>query len=297
MARKSARKPSKTKIKASSGTKKPLQPVRQPDWPVVVLALVGMAITGYLSFGSLFSASPLFCGPDSGCDIVQNSRFGTLLGLPIALWGFGLYSLIALSAFSLPAKPKRWKRLAWLTALGLAISLYLTVAGLMFLDAWCAWCLASQITILLLFLAVWLRRPEAGPGMSWLVWNRNLLLIALFFTGALYAWQDGLLQPPENPELQALAMHLEDTGAVYYGAFWCPNCQDQRRMFGRSADRLPYVECSPQGRAGGVAFECVSNSISAYPTWIIEGRRYQRLLTVEELARLSGFELDTANDT
>ncbi|MEM7055010.1 MAG: vitamin K epoxide reductase family protein, partial [Pseudomonadota bacterium] len=69
------------------------QATREPDWPVVVLALTGMAITAYLSFGSLFSASPLFCGPDSGCDIVQNSRFATLLGLPIALWGFGLYAL------------------------------------------------------------------------------------------------------------------------------------------------------------------------------------------------------------
>ena len=267
-------------------------PPKQPDWLVVGLALIGMAITAYLSFGSLFGDAPLFCGPDSGCDIVQNSRFGTLLGLPIALWGFGLYALVALSAYTMPNKPQRWKRLAWLTALGLAISVYLTVAGQVFLDAWCAWCLASQITILLLFLAVWLRRPESGPGMSWLVWNRNLLLIAVFFTGTLYAWQDGLLQPPENPELKALAMHLEETGALYYGAFWCPNCQNQRRIFGRSADRLPYVECSPQGRAGGVAFECVSNNIAAYPTWDIAGRRYQRVLSIEELTRLSGFEFD-----
>ncbi len=261
-----------------------------PDWSVVCLALLGMAITAYLSFGSLFSNAPLFCGPESGCDIVQNSRFGTLLGLPIALWGFGLYAWIALSAYSMPAKPKRWKRLAWLTALGLAISLYLTLAGLLFLEAWCAWCLASQLTMLALFLAVWLRPPESGPGMSWLVWNRNLLLISLFFSGVLYAWQDGLLQPPENQELRALAEHLDATGAAYFGAFWCPNCQDQRELFGRSADRLPYVECSPNGRGGIVAFECVSNDITAYPTWIIDGRRHQRVLSIDELKRLSGFK-------
>ena len=280
---------------ASAAPKPKHRPVREPDWPVVILALVGVAITAYLSFGSLFGAAPLFCGPESGCDIVQNSRFATLLGLPIALWGLGLYALVALSAFSMPAKPKRWKRLAWLTALGLAISVYLTVVGLLFLDAWCGWCLASQAVIIALFLTVWLRRPESGPGMSWLVWNRNILVIAVFFTGTLYAWQDGWLQPPENPELQALAMHLEDTGAQYFGAFWCPNCQDQRRIFGRSADRLPYVECSPNGRGGIVAFECVSNGITAYPTWIIDGERYQRVLSVEELTRLSGFELEQAD--
>ncbi|MEM1081106.1 MAG: vitamin K epoxide reductase family protein [Pseudomonadota bacterium] len=270
------------------------RPALQPDWPMVLLALIGLVITGYLSFGSLFGTAPLFCGPDSGCDLVQNSRFSSVLGLPISLWGFGLYALIALSAYSLPAKQRRWLRLTWMSALGLAISGYLTVVGLVLLDAWCGWCLASQLVILAMFLFMALRRPEAAPDAGWWVWSRNLAVVLVFVTGSLYAWQDGWLQPPENPELKALAEHLESSGAQYFGAFWCPNCQQQKRVFGRSADRLPYVECSPQGRGGIVAMDCVSNGITAYPTWIIDGARYQRVLDVEELKRLSEFE---ASDT
>lgn len=260
-----------------------------PDRPVAALAVVGMLITGYLSFSSLGSAAPLFCGPESGCDVVQNSTYSTLLGLPVSLWGFGLYVLVLWSAITMPPRLKRWQRLAWLSTIGLGISLYLTITGLVALDAWCVWCMASQVTMIALFATVMLRRPESAPGMPWMIFNRNLALGALFVVGALFAWQNGLLQPPENPRLKALAIHLEESDARFYGAFWCPTCQEQKRHFGRSSERLPYVECTPNGRAGGMAFECVAADISGYPTWIIDGRRYQQVLTPDELAARSGF--------
>ncbi len=262
----------------------------EPDVPVAVLAALGLLVTGYLAWTSGIGDSPAFCAEGSGCDVVQSSRYSTLLGLPVALWGFGLYALIAWTATTLPPRLSRWRRLAWLSTLGLAISLYLTVTGWVALDAWCAWCMTSQVIMIALFGAVLLRRPESAPGMSPMVFARNLVLVTAVVVAGLGAWQNGLLQPPENPRLKALAEHLEESGALYYGAFWCPTCQDQRRLFGRSADRLPYVECSPNGRGGVVAFECVSAGIAAYPTWIINGRRYQELLTPDELARYSGFE-------
>jgi len=282
------------KHKYKSGAGKPAKAATggyklHPDKPVAILAVIGMLITGYLSFSSLGSDAPLFCGPESGCSVVQNSSYSTLLGLPVSLWGFGLYVLMLWSAVTLPPRLKRWQRLAWLSTIGLGISLYLTITGLVVLDAWCVWCMASQVTMIVLFAVVMLRRPESAPGMPWMIFNRNLLLGTLFVVGALFAWQNGLLQPPENPRLKALAMHLEESGAQFYGAFWCPTCQEQKRLFGRSADRLPYVECTPNGRAGGMAFECVANDISGYPTWIIAERRYQQVLTPDELAARSGF--------
>jgi len=262
----------------------------QPDVPVAVLAGLGLLVTGYLAWTSGIGGSPAFCAEGSGCDVVQSSRYSTLFGLPVALWGFGLYALIAWTATTLPPRVTRWRRLAWLSTLGLAISLYLTVTGWIALDAWCAWCMTSQVIMLVLFGLVMLKRPESAPGMPPLVFARNLVIVTGVSVAALGAWQNGLLQPPENPRLKALAEHLEATGARYYGAFWCPSCQDQRRLFGRSADRLPYVECSPNGRQGVVAFACVSADISGYPTWIINGRRYQQVLSPDELARYSGFE-------
>ncbi|MGK7294611.1 MAG: vitamin K epoxide reductase family protein, partial [Candidatus Wenzhouxiangella sp. M2_3B_020] len=257
--------------------------------PVAVLAAVGLLITGYLTLQAGGDDGALFCGPESGCDVVQSSRYSTLLGLPIALWGFGLYLLILWSAVTMPPRLKRWQRLAWLATIGTGISIYLTLTGWIALDATCLWCMTSLLVMLALFGTVMLRRPDSAPGMPWLIFNRNLTLGALVVVGALFAWQNGLLLPPEDPRLKALATHLDESGAKYYGAFWCPDCQEQSSMFGRSADRLPYVECTPNGRAGGVAFECVAADISGYPTWIIDGRRYRQVLTPDELARYSGF--------
>lgn len=290
----------KRKHKAATGKPASRKPAKDivgghklhPDKPVAILALVGMLITGYLSFSSLGADAPLFCGPESGCDIVQNSIYSQLLGLPVSLWGFGLYVIILWSAVTLPPRLSRWQRLAWLSTIGLGVSLYLTITGLVALDAWCSWCMASQVTMAALFAAVMLRRPESAPGMAWFIFNRNLTLGALLVVGVLFAWQNGLLQPPENARLKALATHLEESDARFYGAFWCPSCQEQKRMFGRSADRLPYVECTPNGRAGGMAFECVANDITGYPTWIIDGRRYQELLTPDQLAARSGFTFE-----
>ncbi len=61
-------------------------------------------------------------------------------------------------------------------------------------------------------------------------------------------------------------------------------------MFGSSAYRLPYVECTPDGRTGPMNFTCVANEVKDYPTWIINGRRYVGLASVEELAARSRFE-------
>ena len=260
-----------------------------PDVPVSVLAVIGMLISGYLAYAHGGEA-PLFCGPASGCGVIQNSSYATLFGLPTALWGFGLYVLILWTATTAPPRLRRWRQLVWLSALGFVLSGYFTLLGIVALDSTCGWCLASALTMTALLVTVLLRRPDNAPGMPWTAFARNLVLGTVLIAGGVGAWQGGLLQPPENPEMKALAEHLEATGAKYYGAFWCPNCQDQRRMFGRSADRLPYVECSPNGRSGLVAFECVAAEISGYPTWIINGRRFQQVLSIEELGRHSRFD-------
>lgn len=60
---------------------------------------------------------------------------------------------------------------------------------------------------------------------------------------------------------------LKDSGAKFYGAFWCPHCQAQKKMFGKSQKKLPYVECStPDGK--GQKPICIDAGIEGYPTWI-----------------------------
>lgn len=75
--------------------------------------------------------------------------------------------------------------------------------------------------------------------------------------------------PAAPGEYDALAQCITDSGATFYGAFWCPHCQAQKKAFGSSAHLLPYVECStPDGN--GQTQVCIDKGIKSYPTWILK---------------------------
>jgi hypothetical protein len=75
-----------------------------------------------------------------------------------------------------------------------------------------------------------------------------------------------------------------------YGASWCPHCIEQKELFGASARWLPYVECSPGGQGTRQAAACAAAGIRQYPTWIIDGQRFQEVLTLPRLAELTAFK-------
>lgn len=262
----------------------------QPDWPLTTLALAGMVLTAYLSALAGSGSQAAFCGPESGCALVQESRWSTLFGLPLALWGFGLYALIAFVAALGAPGAVRWKRVWVLSGLGLAISLYLTVLGAIALQAFCGWCLLSLLIIATIFGVNAWRRPGTAPGMPWLRWALNSGAVAVFAIAVMQLYYSGIFQPPEDPRLRALAEHLEAEEAIFYGAFWCSSCQRQRQLFGASAERLPYVECTPDGRNGPTAWACMEAGVDNYPTWIIDGQRQTGVMQPRELARESGFD-------
>jgi hypothetical protein len=64
---------------------------------------------------------------------------------------------------------------------------------------------------------------------------------------------------------------------------------EQKDLFEASVERLPYVECSPQGRGGPKASVCIREKIKSYPTWFIRGKRYEGVLKPDRLATLSGY--------
>lgn len=72
--------------------------------------------------------------------------------------------------------------------------------------------------------------------------------------------------PPGPGKYDAFATCLKDKGAVFYGAFWCPHCQEQKKLFGSAAKFLPYVECSTADGQGQAQI-CKDAKIESYPTW------------------------------
>lgn len=92
-------------------------------------------------------------------------------------------------------------------------------------------------------------------------------------------------------ELDAFAQCLKTKEATFYGAFWCPHCQDQKKMFGKSQKFLPYIECSTPDGKGQTAL-CREKGIEGYPTWeFADGSRESGALSLERLSKKTGCPL------
>jgi glutaredoxin len=86
----------------------------------------------------------------------------------------------------------------------------------------------------------------------------------------------------------SLAKYLTSKGIIFYGAYWCPHCQEQKKDFGDALQFVTYYECDPKGE-NSKADACTAAGIESYPTWIINGQKYTGTKTLSELAQLSGY--------
>lgn len=267
-----------------------------PDRVMLALAVLGLLITGYLAWAGGSGSASAFCTGEGGCDAIQRSGWSTLLGLPMAGWGFGLYAVVAWVSLSRKASALlRWQRQWRLLLLGLGISVYLTAVGAVVLDAFCMGCLASLAVLAAMFGRLQLCRPVSAPGQPWKRWWAVQALPVLLVVGVLHVHQSGLLhQRPESRRAAALAQHLSDYGARFYGASWCVECRQQKRRFGHAADRLPYVECSPGGRNTPMTSTCAAAGVTVFPTWVIDGIQHNGVLEPQQLAVLTRFDWDKA---
>lgn len=104
----------------------------------------------------------------------------------------------------------------------------------------------------------------------------------------------GILYLKKNTpgQLDDFARCLDESGVTFYGAFWCPHCQEQKEMFGNSERLLPYVECST-ANGQGTTITCQQEKITSYPTWeFADGSRQTGVLSLQALAEKSGCELN-----
>lgn len=263
-----------------------------PNWPLLALSLVGIALAGYLSWTALTSTAVQGCAEGGGCDAVLSSRWATLLGVPTAVWGLLTYLALAGTAFIRRAETQ-W-RLAWTIAFfGALYSVYLTTISLTMLGATCPYCLTSLTLMTSILVVVTYQRPITLRTFSWPRWLRwrgaisagLIVFLHLNFIGVL-----GRTPEVEDPIQRALAIHVARSGAIMYGAHWCDHCRQQKDLFGASARRLPYVECSTGAQGTPQTAECRNRQIKTYPTWVINGQRYTEVLTPARLAALTGFQ-------
>ncbi len=63
------------------------------------------------------------------------------------------------------------------------------------------------------------------------------------------------------------AQCLTDKGVKMYGAWWCPHCAAQKKLFGDAFAKINYVECSPNG-SKDTSQECKDAGVKSFPTWM-----------------------------
>jgi uncharacterized membrane protein len=124
------------------------------------LALVGLAIAGYLTWVHYAGLQPICAGGGGGCERVQSSHWAELAGVPVALLGVAGYAAILLS-LALPEDPGR-SVAAFVAIAGLGFSAWLTYVEVAKIHAICQWCVASAVVMALLAAVSVTRLLRAG---------------------------------------------------------------------------------------------------------------------------------------
>ena len=126
-----------------------------------VLAIVGVAIAGYLTWVHYAGLEPVCVGGGGGCERVQSSRWAELAGVPVAVLGLAGY-LTILASLGLPEEPGALVA-AFLALVGFGFSCWLTYVEIAKIDAICQWCVASAVVMTALALVGVARVLRGAP--------------------------------------------------------------------------------------------------------------------------------------
>lgn len=119
--------------------------------------------------------------------------------------------------------------------------------------------------------------------------NKGILIFWLIIGALIVAGLGGSVYMKYKPnELVGFTQCLADSGAKFYGAFWCPHCQEQKKLFGSSEKYLPYIECSTADGQQQLQI-CKDAGITGYPTWeFADGSRLSGEVALATLAEKTG---------
>jgi uncharacterized membrane protein len=128
---------------------------------ILVLALIGIGIAGYLTYVH-YAGLKVLCLSSGGCETVQASRYAKLGGVPVALLGLLGYIGI-LGTLAIRSELGRIAGFG-IALIGFGFSMYLTYRELFTIKAICQWCVSSAVlmTILAVLTAIRVLREPAA---------------------------------------------------------------------------------------------------------------------------------------
>jgi uncharacterized membrane protein len=114
---------------------------------MAAVSLAGIGVAAYLTYVH-YSGVPVYCTGSGGCHTVQSSQYATLLSVPVATFGLGLYCALFVLALVAVRGPDSVRGIAPFAVFGLALSGtmysgYLTWLEVYRIYAICAWCVTS----------------------------------------------------------------------------------------------------------------------------------------------------------
>jgi len=129
---------------------------------ILVLAFAGLADSAYLTQQEL-SGTPLICNVEglSGCNIVAESEYSKVFGVPLAEFGMLFYGILfVLAALELALFDRLLRRILQAGAiLGVLASAYFTFVQIFFIGAFCIYCTISAVITLLILIFASLIEP------------------------------------------------------------------------------------------------------------------------------------------
>lgn len=120
----------------------------------VLFAFIGTTIAGYLSYISA-TGSDAVCFVSGDCNVVLQSQYSAVFGIPLSWIGLMGNSVILLA--SVIAVLRQWPAMIGvvftLSFVGSLVFIYLTFLEPFIIGNVCTWCLASAVTMLVILLA------------------------------------------------------------------------------------------------------------------------------------------------
>jgi protein-disulfide isomerase/rhodanese-related sulfurtransferase/uncharacterized membrane protein len=218
---------------------------------LLVLSLLGVFISAYLWWVYTSPAHALVC-LGTGCDAVRLSSYAVLWGFPMPIYGVAMYAVLVLLIFAEQLMASQLARrirylFTILAAVGFCFSLYLTWLEGFVIHAWCAWCVASAITITFIFgitiqeMISPSRRPDEDAALPMLRKHFTILLIAIVAAIPVFiflarhgeappvvqASSDALHESLIRPDSHMTGNPAAALTVVEFGDFECPACGNE----------------------------------------------------------------------
>ena len=114
--------------------------------------------------------------------------------------------------------------------------------------------------------------------------SKKWVFIGLVFSLVVVLVSFSIVNANKSGPYDELAKCLTEKDAVIYGASWCKYTDAQKAMFGKSFKHLDYFDYTefPEEEFG---------KIKKTPTWIINDKAYENVLSFDRLSQLSGCKI------